>query len=149
MCTYTILHWTDRMISDKYFTTSFSRKQIARYKPWQWLVQHWTTHLKTWKSCILVHLTSTVVAQSCGVAALVCPLTVENTVTPRTNRAQRLSTQCLKTTGLRTHCTLSLWHIHYQTCSQQMWASQHFVVFRPIGYILSLNWTKHMCKMNV
>jgi len=29
--TYTTLHWTDRMISDKCFTTSLSRKQIARY----------------------------------------------------------------------------------------------------------------------
>ena len=30
--TYTTMHWTDRMIADKYFTTYLSSKQIARYK---------------------------------------------------------------------------------------------------------------------
>jgi hypothetical protein len=115
-----------------YFATPTSRNQEScrTQNTWQGPVQHWVTHLKARDSSALVHLTSAVVAQSCSVAAVVCPLAVEHTVTPWTNRAQWFGTKRLQATGLGTHCVLSLWHIHFcfwdyhilnLTRSQQMW----------------------------
>jgi hypothetical protein len=82
--------------------------KVPNIKIWHGRLRHWISHLKAREGGVPVHFTSAVVAQSCGVAAVVCTLTVEHAVTPWTNRAQWLSTQCLETTWLGAHRTLSL-----------------------------------------